>query len=182
MIAAFTLLLAYASLNSGKIPASAERKEPASAASFPLACEVRQKAWCIHQGSVEITSKQAMGQSYTSDHTWVLQEMHRPTSLLVIFEPVGCRKGLADTVEPIGHQANVPWSGRSWHAMSVRLRQDGSCDLRLLVLPPDRDPSDWGFRAGRLMISACKDADCTPNAPTIADVTRQYEQFISPKH
>lgn len=147
----------------------------------PLQCEIRQRAWCVRTGSVQITDKQRVAMSEAPGRMWVLQEVNFPGSVLIVHEPSGCRKGLADTVSAAGLKKGVEWDGRRWNEISVRLRVDGSCDLKLL-LPTSRDAARWAFSQGRLLLSACKDEPCTPESPTIADVTEQYEESIVAPH
>ena len=154
-----------------------EKSTTGTSAMPPLQCEIRQRAWCVRTGSVQITDKQRVAMSEAPGRTWILQEMNIPGSILIVHEPSGCRKALADTVAGAGLRKAVEWDGRRWNEISVRLRVDGSCDLKLL-LPTSRDAARWAFSQGRLLVSACKDDPCTPDAPTIADVTEQYEKGI----
>lgn len=152
----------------------------ASAASVPFSCEIRQRAWCIQTGSVEITDRERMRGDDPPGSAWVLRDMNYPTSILVVFEPSGCRNGFADTVEAVSYERNVHWDAKSWEQMTVRLRSDGTCDLKLLLQPYRGDSSEWAFSTGTLLLAACKDEMCTPNGPTPADVTRKYrDEYMS---
>ena len=154
------------------------RSTDSSPAAPPRICEIRQKAWCIYQDGSEITDHQKINTDYPNDHIWSMHDTHTPKSVLVIFEPNGCREGFSDKVSALGFNENVQWQGKSWDQMRIRLRSDGSCDLRLLVPLYGRDPLEWAFSVGRGLIAACGDENCTNITPTPADVTDVYqEQF-----
>jgi len=143
-------------------------------ASMPApVCEIRQRAWCIIQANSVITDIPAW-EPADPDHTWMIHHRKQPDSNLVIFEPRGCRKAPADTVEAIRFLHGVMWEGRSWDEMKVRLRRDGTCDLTLRVPTWSGDPLEWPFAEGRVNLVACKDEACNLNQPTIADVTEKY--------
>lgn len=135
-------------------------------------------AWCIYQEGAEITNAQRIDHEDFNDHTWILRNAFRPYSQLVIFEPDGCRKGTANSVTALGFDQSVRWRGRLWDQVRVRLRSDGSCDLKLLVPLYDGDPLEWAFGTGRALLAACGDDRCTPIVPTIADVTSQYRSLF----
>lgn len=142
----------------------------------PRKCEIRQPAWCVYQEWSEITDR--LDTTGPRDHIWTIHDVDHPESRLVILEPFGCRTGFADTVTALGFDPDVRWKDKTWDRMRVRLRQDGSCDLTLLVPLFNDDPMEWAFSAGRASIMACRDEKCTPNKPTPADVTDKFrEQF-----
>jgi hypothetical protein len=143
-----------------------------SPTSAPRKCEIRQPAWCMYQELSEITDR--LETSGPRNHIWTMYDVDHRHSVLVILEPFGCRQGFADTVVALGFDENVGWQGKTWDRMRVRLRQDGSCDLTMLVPLFDGDPLEWAFSVGRALIMACRDEKCTPTAPTPADVTNQY--------
>lgn len=146
-----------------------------SAPSVPFRCELKRGAWCIRQGSVEITKLQRVSVSEPSGTTWRLRDIHYPSSILVVLEPSACTHGYADTVEARGIEYGVDWDGRRWDKMTVRLRKDGSCDLSILVTPFHDEASEWAFFDGRTFIAGCKDEACLdPLVPTPSDVTSQY--------
>jgi hypothetical protein len=142
----------------------------------PLNCEIRQRAWCIHNGSAEITELQPMAMSDPPGRAWMLRNTYNPASTLVILEPQGCREGLADTLSPVGLEHNVHWREKSWDQIGLRLRSDGSCDLKLLLPPFNGDADEWAFSQGRFLLQACRDEACTPAGPTPADVTQVYRE------
>jgi len=147
----------------------------------PLTCEIRQRAWCIVNGTAEITEVQPLVSSDPPGRAWTLKDTHFPASTLVILEPTGCRQSLADTLSATGFKHGFTWRDKSWDEVGLRLRSDGSCDLKLLVPPYNEDPLEWAFSQGRLLIWACKDEACNPTSPTPADVTRQYEDEFEGK-
>lgn len=152
-----------------------DKPGPATAPSVPFSCALKRGTWCIRQGSVEVTKLQRVGESDPPGSAWRLNDVHYPSSTLIVLEPAGCTHAFADTVEARGIEYGVDWDGRKWDRMTVRIRTDGSCDLRLLVTPFHDEPSEWAFFAGRTFIEACKDDDCLdPLVPTPGDVTNQY--------
>ncbi|NII55166.1 hypothetical protein [Luteibacter sp. SG786] len=157
---------------------SAARTDPA--AMPERVCEIRQRAWCITQADSIITDIPAWAQT-DPDHTWRIHHRRYPDSDLVIFEPRGCRKALADTVEPIRFSHGVMWEGASWDEILVRLRKDGTCDLTLRVPVWVEGSPDWPFNEGRVNLVACKDEACTLNQPTIADLTDKYQSLRGSK-
>lgn len=163
----------------GGTPANDSKSADSSPSAPPRVCEVQQKAWCIYQEGVEITDQQITNNS--DESIWTMRDVREPKSVLVIFEPSGCRKGFTDTVSALGFSENVQWQGKTWDQMRVRLRTDGSCDLRLLVPPYDGDPLEWAFSTGRALIAACRDEKCTNTAPTPADVTDVYRDKFKRK-
>lgn len=147
-----------------------------SASMPPPVCEIRQRAWCIIQAN-SVISDTSGWESTDPPHTWRIHHRKQPGSNLVIFEPKGCRNGLADTVEAIRFSHGVTWEGNSWDEMQVRLRRDGTCDLILRVPVWTGDPLEWPFTEGRMNLVACKDEACSLNQPTIADVTAKYRSL-----
>src|SRR5678816_178858 len=105
--------------------------QAASPASPPRVCEIRQPAWCINREASQITDQ--LGGPGVNGNIWTISDNNYPDSKLVVVEPWGCRKGLADTVVALGFEEAVSWQGEVWDRMQVRLRVDGSCDLSLLV-------------------------------------------------
>jgi hypothetical protein len=149
---------------------------PKPAVTPPRVCEIRQRAWCIYQEGAEITDHQKIDGKNPNEHIWSLRDVYHPQSVLVIFEPEGCRKELADVVSAQGFDQGIEWQGKTWDQMRIRLRTDGSCDLRLLVPKYNKDPLEWAFSVGRALLAACADDACTGIQPTIADVTDKYKK------
>lgn len=75
---------------------------------------------------------------------------------LVISEPNGCRRGLADTIELM---ENTESDGKL--RLRVRLRRDGTCDLQISVNNRRTDPLGDGFFAAMTLIRACYETPCT---------------------
>lgn len=163
-------------VTSGAALASEKEVADSSLTAPPRICEIQQKAWCIYQDGSEITDHQKTTTDYPDDHIWSVRDVHNPNSVLVIFEPNGCREGFSDEVSALGFNKDVEWRGRKWDQMRIRLRSDGSCDLRLLVPVYDGNPLEWAFSVGRGLIAACKDEKCTNVTPTPADVTDVYRE------
>lgn len=150
------------------------KQSATSISSPPPECQMRQRAWCVHREGLEISWKALPNSQEEFAYAWSLRDPHYPNSPLIVFEPQGCREALADTVKAVGFEEGVTWEDKKWDQMRVRLRSDGSCDLKLLVPLNKNDPLEWAFSVGRVLIAACKDDACTPNAPTPADATDQY--------
>jgi hypothetical protein len=170
------LMLFCAMVAANPVVPAKQLSRPVSAP--PRKCEIRHEAWCIYQDGSEITDLQKVTNENPNEHIWTMRDVYHPQSVLVIFEPDGCRNGLADTVDALGFDKDVKWQGKAWDQMRVRLKVDGSCDLRLLVPLFDKNPLEWAFSVGRTLIAACGDEKCTGMTPTPADVTEKYrEQF-----
>lgn len=150
--------------------------EPKSATAPPRQCEIRQKAWCIYQEGAEITDLQKTHNDHPGEHVWMIRDVYHPQSAIVVFEPEGCRRGFSDRVSAQRFDEGIQWHGRDWDQMRVRLRADGTCDLRLLVPVFDGSLLEWAFSVGRTLIAACPDEACTAIVPTPADVTDEYER------
>jgi hypothetical protein len=140
-----------------------------------LTCEIRQRAWCIHNGTAEVTLVQPVVSSDPPGRAWLLRDLHYPNSFLAVLEPQGCREVLADAVDPVSFAHGVHWREKTWDQLVVRLRKDGSCDLKLLLSPYDPSTESWAFSEGRNLLLACKDDACTPIGPTPADATDKYQ-------
>ena len=145
----------------------------------PRVCEIRQKAWCMYQESSEITDQQVTDSQDSEVHIWAMRNNYYPNSVLMIVEPNGCRNAFANEVKSLEYDKSIKWHGKIWDQMLVRLRTDGSCDLKLLVPVYDHSPLEWAFSVGRLLIAACPDEQCSSIVPTPADVTDKYrKQFM----
>jgi hypothetical protein len=162
----FFIALVHASPSIAAPPATGAASAP------PLKCEIRREAFCIYQGVWEITRRVDEKRDGTID--WILSDQSRPQAPLIVLEPYGCDENLADSVVALGFEENVQWQGKSWDQMPVRLRADGSCDLRLLLPADTGDQMEWAFSTGRNLIAACKDQQCTPIVPAIGTVTEKY--------
>jgi hypothetical protein len=123
---------------------------------------------------VEITVLQPV-QADPPGQAWMLRDVNFPDSTLGILEPRGCRKALADTMTAVDFVHGVPWRGKTWDQITLRLRSDGSCDLKLLLSPSQSPEREWAFTGGIALLLACTDNPCTPASPTPADIAARYK-------
>lgn len=177
-ILSITWLASCVALLNAEPTFSTELKTSGTTSAPPRSCEIRQQAWCIYQEGVEITDSQRISNKDPGSHTWILQNVYSPKSTLIVFEPNGCRTGFADTVQAMQYIKNIEWREKIWDQIQVRLKSDGSCDLKLLFPLYDGNPLEWAFSTGRVLLAACKDEKCTPIEPTLADVTDQYQKLF----
>jgi len=133
-------------------------QQAASPAAPPRKCEVRQAAWCIGQGAWEITDRLAGQEKY--DHVWIVRGFTRPKAPLVVLEPGGCREGYSDGVSAVRFDRAYPWDGKTWNRMVVRLRNDGSCDLDVLIPEYEDDATAEAFFSGLILLRNCTGASC----------------------
>jgi hypothetical protein len=142
-------------LGIGDVAAAQETEGPAAP---PRLCEVRQTAWCIGQGALEITDRLIKHDKY--DHAWFIRGFFQPKAPLVVLEPTGCRSGFSDSLSAIQFDRNYAWDGRTWNRIVARLRNDGSCDLEVLIPKPEDDPSAEAFFSGLVLLRNCPSETC----------------------
>ena len=143
-----------------------------TAAAPPMRCEIRLSAWCIAEGSYEVTRQLASDRVH--DRIWSIRGKFRPDSKLVILEPNGCKSGYSDVLELSGFDRSIEWQSHSWDRLRIKLKSDGSCDLTVLLPPYDGDPMEWAFTSGLTLVRACKNDACE-NA-SFAQLKSQFEQ------
>ena len=123
-----------------------------AAASAPQDCALIRGAFCVQQLGLTIDEAEASaGHSILT----IYGEDWRDKAL-VVSEPNACRRGLADTIELI---ENSESDGKL--LLRVRLRRDGTCDLRISANNRRTDPLGDGFFAAMTLIRACFEAPCT---------------------
>lgn len=155
MSAARTRFLCRLILGASLMPLAPE----ADAIPPPSVCEIRQATWCIHQDDVTIQHAPASEPGYGS--VWKIWGPYWAEHPLVILEPRGCRVGLSDTLQLVDHTRRFSWSGRAWDSVDVRLKVDGSCDLRLLSPIEEVDPRQSAFAAKLTQLQSCTTSSCT---------------------
>lgn len=151
--------------SAAQVDQSADSRTPHSAAADAAAprrtCEITRQSWCVLAGSLEITKLQKSNNRDPAGTIWVLDDVGEVQSKLVVIEPPGCAVGFADTIEPLSFAEAVSWRDQSWDEMSIRLKRNESCDLRLRVPSyQTSNPYPWAFMSGPMLIAACMDADC----------------------
>jgi hypothetical protein len=139
-------------------PPSLPAGEPPAAGAPPRRCLLTRPAWCIDEEVAEVATRTEQGAG--NQRSWVLSGASRPDSKLVVLEPSGCADGPANTFEFLAADRHANWGGRPWRSVTARLRKDGSCDLTVLVPPPDPDPMEWALSTGLVMVRACEGAAC----------------------
>lgn len=137
----------------------------------PHKCEMRQPVWCIYQGASEVADRFAKDPVFS--HVWTIRGFFKPQAPLVVLEPDGCRVGRSDAVSALGFDEHVPWEGKSWDRIRVRLKSDGSCDMQILVPLFATDPSGEAYFTGLALIQNCTDENCSGQG--LAGLRGQFE-------
>jgi len=150
----------------------ASPEKPASTAAPATKCEVRQPVWCIQEGASDISHRFEQGGAIY--RTWTIRGFFRRAQPLVVLEPYGCRTGLSDTVEALGFDEHLVWSDKVWNRMRVRLKNDSSCDLELLIPQFKDDASGEAYFQGLALIRSCTTASC--DGPTLGPLRGQFEK------
>lgn len=147
-------------------PASAPRAAPT------VRCEMQMTVWCIREGTQKVISQFSDQGAYR--RAWTVSGFFQPKWPLVVLEPQGCRDGLSDTLLVVGFDAGVEWGQNSWNRIRVRLKEDRSCDLELLVPYYSDDASGEAFFGGLALIQACTTSTCT--GPSLGSVRGELEE------
>ena len=116
-------------------------------------CEIRQSTWCIYAGDITIQHRLSSDVEYRS--VWSIWGRYWADHPAVVLEPSGCRNGHSDQIRLIEHDVGFEWSGRKWDSVVVRLKVDGTCDLRLLSPAKGEDPRQSAFSAKLTLIQTC---------------------------
>ena len=112
-------------------------------ASAPPQCEIQRLAYCIWLADQALTLQVADDGATTIETEPVIgARAHR------IVEPRGCRRGPADTNGAYPDPSEVRRGEDGWLRFTMRLRRDGSCDLRISQL---REPEHRGTQYDRIM-------------------------------
>lgn len=136
----------------------------------PLKCEISRGAWCFLKSPYKLTFSHAQNEPY---FIWTVSEDMWADEAGFILEDDGCADHPADTLEVIDGMRSVLWRERQWREVKLRLREDGSCYLRLLVPPLENAPLDMAASALSTHISACYlGKPCAPNV--VADVVYPF--------
>lgn len=150
--------------------------QSAPASAPPSKCEIKFAAWCIAEGAYKIS--RVLASDGVHDRIWTLSGRFRPDSKLVIFEPNGCNAGHADKAVLLGVEKAFPWQGGQWNRISVRLKRDTTCDLRILVPVAANDPMEWGYSSGLPLIRTCTKEECP--AQNLGDLKTLIAELKTP--
>lgn len=137
--------------------ASAVHRSSATS-SPPRKCEITLGSWCIFESNIVIQHRQSRVPAY--DDVWRLWGSDWKKYPSVILEPSGCRKGLSDAVELIGFDARFEFDDRIWNAITVSLKSDGTCNLKLLSPTLSEDPTGVAFATNLGLIRVCRAVPC----------------------
>lgn len=137
----------------------------ASLAAPPRRCEIQLEAWCILKDNNTIEVVDSAGQNYR--YIWTIRGAYWLKHPSLVLEPAGCRIGRSDVLELISFDRNVDRGDRKWDILTVRLRSDASCDLKLLSPVKDEDPIGAAFSANLSLIRACQTNSC--DGPTVGE-------------
>lgn len=122
----------------------------------PRDCEVVRGAWCILASSISFEHERPRDSPFRSK--WTLRGRYWRDKPLVILEPGGCRTGVSDAAKVLSVSPSVLWEGKQWKSYVVRLKSDGSCDLK--ILSPQNDPLGSAFSASLTEIRVCSSVRC----------------------
>lgn len=115
-------------------------------ASAPRACALIRGSYCIEQVGLTIEESGLRiggARLIIYDRSW-------QSTPLVVWEPVGCRRRLSNMTELIRvHRSDGQL------ILDVRLRRDGTCDLRISTGDKETDPAGNGFFTAMTQIRAC---------------------------
>lgn len=152
-------------LFSATCTASALSNEHKVAPAPPHKCELVMGTWCILQDNVTIQDTPSSDPAYKA--VWKIWGSYWKNFPSVILEPRGCRANLSDTLELLSFDGKFPWDGKKWNAITVKLRKDGSCNLRLLSPTLSDDEVGTAFSTNISLIRACQSEPCL--GPTIGE-------------
>jgi len=131
----------------------------------PRKCEIRLAAWCIYESDITIQHKPAQGAEYHS--VWTLWGSYWRQHPAMILEPNGCRSGISNEMRLVTFDGRFRWQNKTWNSAVVRLKTDGTCDLRLLSPTVATDPDGAAFSATLSLIQACQTDECS--GPTVGE-------------
>lgn len=132
----------------------------------PRHCEMQLEAWCILKDNNTIEVAESTDQGYR--YIWTMRGQYWSNHPSVILEPAGCRNGRSDVFELIHFDRNVSRGDRRWDILTVRLRSDASCDLKLLSPIENDDPVGASYSANLSLIRACQAQSC--DGPTVGQL------------
>lgn len=95
------------------------------------------------------------------ERQWTLTTRMEPRTTLIALEPKGCKQGVSDRLELMRFERNVKRDYRFWDKAVVRLKQDGRCDMTILMPVLTGDPRLWASSTGLTLVKACRDDACT---------------------
>jgi hypothetical protein len=127
----------------------------ASPSSPPLHCISEHGAWCVLDGAGEQPLATASGVS-----AFKLSDPSQSDASLIVISPVGCDRVRADQLAFLSFEHGLKRYGQEWEGISVRLRNDGTCDLQILLPQFSSNPFEWAFSSGLQLIRACKSDVC----------------------
>lgn len=131
----------------------------------PRKCEIRLSAWCIYESNITIQHKPARETDYRSQ--WMLWGSYWAQHPAIVLEPDGCRRGTSNEMRLLKFDGGFKWQDKKWNSAVVRLKSDGTCDLRLLAPTVAEDPDGAAFSAILSLIQACQTEECS--GPTVGE-------------
>ena len=121
----------------------------------PLHCVSEHGAWCVLDGAREQKLADAWdGQAVR------LSSPSDPDVALIVISPPACGRARADQLSFRSFEHGIKAYGQDWERMGVRLRGDGTCDLKILLPPFSSNPFEWAFSSGLQLIRACQSDKC----------------------
>lgn len=127
----------------------------ASPSSPPLHCVNKHGAWCVLDGAREQPLASVSGMA-----AFKLSDPSQSDASLIVISPVGCDRVRADQLAFLSFEHGLKQYGQEWERVGVRLRNDGTCDLQILLPQFSSNPFEWAFSSGLQLIRACKSDTC----------------------
>jgi hypothetical protein len=103
---------------------------------LPLRCEIARGWWCILGNVGEINFSKTTDENIAN---WTFYDSYWKRKVGVLLEQGDCKASAADSIQILRARTHVLWKGHHWNDVTVGLKSDSSCKLRILV--PAEDPS-----------------------------------------
>jgi hypothetical protein len=127
----------------------------ASPSSPPLHCVTKHGAWCVLDGAREQPLASVSGMA-----AFRLSDPSQSDASLIVISPLSCGRVRADQLAFLSFEHGLKRYGQEWERVGVRLRNDGTCDLQILLPQFSSNPFEWAFSSGLQLIRACKSDTC----------------------
>lgn len=140
----------------------------------PMQCAIKRGAWCIISSNHTITYS---GVHDEPRYQWHIAGDYWKDEPALILESKGCRDAVADDNQIVETNSEVTWEGKRWREVVVRLRKDGTCELRLLA--PTFDQVELDAAASRLStnIAVCFAHQPCEQSSISSDIYRTFRSL-----
>ena len=126
-------------------------------------CEFERGSWCLLQGSYKV---EFLGINNPPSNLWTISEDYWEDETVKIIEPLLCRDHPADIVKEISRQKKEVFK-ETWDEIVVRLKEDETCDLR--ILSPEKSKSLAIKNFLRAQIAICLKSNSYCEMDVLAD-------------